>query len=278
MPAITISAVNTTTDTFTATSHGLVTGDRCRIRNVGGALPTASPTLSGSTDYFALRVDGNSLKLCDTNAHALAGTGIIDVTGGLGSGVTTIEHSLPYCLPTALAAAQTQIKSANDNAAWNALVALHALLTGNTQSVWTVPTLTLPIHSSAFNPVSTTTVTYNQGGAAIAATNAAVFASVSLPVGATVLAIRVLAQDTSGGLCKLTASFFSCSATGSASTIASAAESAGNGSNQTLTIGSLSTKIAASTSYGIQVKETTGSSTGTIYMAEVDYTAQPLVA
>lgn len=144
MPAITVTAVNLGTDTLTATAHGLVTGDRCRVRNVGGALPAATPALTAATDYFAIRQDANNVKLADTNAHALAGTPI-DITGA-GSGTTTIEYGLPYCTPNAAAAAGGQIKSANDNGAWSALVALYCLLTGLAQTIWTGITLAANQH------------------------------------------------------------------------------------------------------------------------------------
>lgn len=140
MPAITITAVNTATEEITAVAHGLTTGDRFRLRNVGGALPAATPALAQATDYFAVRTGVDTLKISDTNAHALADTGIFDLTGA-GSGTNTVEYGLPYCIPTALAAAMTQIKSANDQGAWNALVAIYSLLVGLTQSVWTAITI-----------------------------------------------------------------------------------------------------------------------------------------
>jgi hypothetical protein len=140
MPAITITATNTGTDTFTAAAHGLTTGDRFRLRNVGGALPAATPALAGATDYFAIVIDANNLKASDTNAHALAGTGIVDLTGS-GSGTTTIEYGLPYCIPNVVAAQGGQIKSASINADWNAMVALYDLLTGQAQSVFSGVTL-----------------------------------------------------------------------------------------------------------------------------------------
>ena len=142
MPVITVSAVDTANDKLTATAHGLTTGDRFRLRNVGGALPAATPALAQATDYFANRVDADNIKVYDTNAHALAGgaTGLFDLTGS-GSGTTTVEYGLPYCVPTASAAVGTQIKSANDNGAWAALVALYCLLVGLAQSIWTGITL-----------------------------------------------------------------------------------------------------------------------------------------
>lgn len=144
MPAFTVTSVDTTANTLTSTGVAAVggaegavlqTGDRLRLRNVGGALPAATPSLAAVTDYFAVRVSDDAIKLSDTNAHALAGTNIVDLTGS-GSGTTTIEFGLPYCLPTASAAAGTQIKSVNDRTAWASLVALYDLLTGQAESVW----------------------------------------------------------------------------------------------------------------------------------------------
>lgn len=140
MPAIAVSAVNTGTDTLTATAHGLFTGDRCRVRNVGGALPTG---LTATVDVFAVRVDANNVKLSDTNAHALAGTNIIDITGA-GSGTTTIEYGLPFCIPR-VAAVGSQIFHDDDNAAWQSLVALYGLLTGQAQSIWSGVALATPL-------------------------------------------------------------------------------------------------------------------------------------
>lgn len=134
MPAITITAVNTGTDTLTAIAHGLLTGDRTRARNVDGALPTG---LSPATDYFAIRVDADNVKLATSNANALAGTPVVDITGA-GSGTNTLEYGLPYCIPTIVATpGVTQIRSADSNGTWAALAALHQLLTGGSQSVWT---------------------------------------------------------------------------------------------------------------------------------------------
>ena len=148
MPAITISSVNTGTEELTATAHGLLTGDRFRLRNVGGALPAATPTLVGATDYFCVRTGADTFKISDTNAHALAGTNIVDLTGA-GTGTHIVEYGLPYSNPTVLAAAGGQIKSANDLAAWNALVAMYDLLTGQAQSIWTGVQLAGPFGLSA---------------------------------------------------------------------------------------------------------------------------------
>lgn len=134
MPAITISAVDTATEELTATAHGMLTGQRFRLRNVGGALPAATPALAAVTDYFAIRTTADKFKVAVSSSDAFAGTAV-NLTGS-GSGTTTLEYGLPYAIPTALAAAGTQIKSENDNAAWSSLVQLYDLLTGQAQSVW----------------------------------------------------------------------------------------------------------------------------------------------
>lgn len=139
MPAVAISAVNTGTDTLTAVAHGLLTGDRCRVRNVGGALPTG---LTGATDVFAIRTDADNFKLATSNANALAGTPVIDITGA-GSGTNTVEYGLPYAIPNVIAAAGVQVKSADLNGTWNSLVALYDLLTGQAQAIWNTVTIAL---------------------------------------------------------------------------------------------------------------------------------------
>lgn len=142
MPAITVIAVIAGTDTLTATAHGLLTGDRFRLRNVGGALPAATPALAAVTDYFAIRVDADNVKVAVSSANANAGTAV-DITGA-GSGTTTVEYGLPFCIPR-IAAAGSQVFSADDNATWNSLVSMYALLTGQAQSVWSGVALAVPI-------------------------------------------------------------------------------------------------------------------------------------
>jgi len=133
MPAFTVSAVNTGTEQLTATGHGLLTGDRFRLRNIGGALPAATPALNPVTTYFAIRVDNDNIKVAVSSSDALANVAV-NITGA-GTGTHLIEYGLPYCEPR-VAAVGTQIKSADDNATWASLVALHALLTDQAQSTW----------------------------------------------------------------------------------------------------------------------------------------------
>lgn len=141
MPAVAVTAVSTSLDTLTATAHGLVTGDRFRLRNVGGALPAATPSLAGVTDYFAVRVDANNIKVATSSANALAGTPVVvDITGS-GSGTTTIEYGLPYTIPNAVYVnGVSQVQDKDLNTTFNALVAFYDLLTGQSQSLLSGPT------------------------------------------------------------------------------------------------------------------------------------------
>lgn len=143
MPVVNISAVTTGTDTLTATAHGLNTGDRFRVRNIGGALPTG---LAAVTTYFAIRVDANNVKPASSSALAIAGTAV-DITGA-GSGTNQIEYGLPYA-ERRVATDMTQIFPIDDNEAWDALKALHAVFTGQAQSIWTELTLALPENQTA---------------------------------------------------------------------------------------------------------------------------------
>lgn len=59
-------------ETLTIASHGLQTGDGpFQLTNSGGALPAGFSTL---TDYWAIRVDANTIQLATSLALALAGT------------------------------------------------------------------------------------------------------------------------------------------------------------------------------------------------------------
>lgn len=147
MPAFTVTAFDTTANTLTATGVAaaggalgtvLLTGDRFRLRNIGGALPAATPALAAVTDFFAIRVDDNTIKAATSNANAMAGTAI-DITGS-GSGTTMIEFGLPYCVPRIMAQG-VQLFSRDISSDWQAMVALYDLLTGQAQNIFNGVTL-----------------------------------------------------------------------------------------------------------------------------------------
>jgi hypothetical protein len=143
MPAFIVTAVDAGQNTLTspgvaltgeALGTRLLTGDRLRLRNLGGALPAATPALAPVTDLFAIRVDDNTIRVAVSSADAMAGTPVIDITSS-GSGTHVIQFGLPYAIPR-VSAPGVQHFSRDNNATWEAMVALYGLLTGQAQSVW----------------------------------------------------------------------------------------------------------------------------------------------
>lgn len=77
------SAPNTTTEAVTATAHGKATGfGPVRLAQSGGALPAG---LDGSTDYFLIVVDANTVKFATSAALAAAGTAVNITDAGTGT-------------------------------------------------------------------------------------------------------------------------------------------------------------------------------------------------
>lgn len=75
------SAVNTTTDIITITSHGYTTGMRARFSTTG-TLPAG---LSVGTDYYLIAASSSTLKVATSAANALAGTAIDLTDDGTGT-------------------------------------------------------------------------------------------------------------------------------------------------------------------------------------------------
>lgn len=96
--AIATANINTTTDQFFKTSHGLVTGMKVRATTAG----TLAVPLVVSTDYFVIAIDADYFQLAASLADALAGTEI-DITD---VGVTSTTLT-----PVALACSVTFQKS-----------------------------------------------------------------------------------------------------------------------------------------------------------------------
>lgn len=71
------------TEIFTATAHGLLTGDGpINVSNSGGALPTG---LTAATDYWIIKIDANTFYLATSLANAIAGTNLTITTDGTGT-------------------------------------------------------------------------------------------------------------------------------------------------------------------------------------------------
>jgi hypothetical protein len=94
-PVRTISAVDTSADTVTATNHKLTTGSAVRPTSTGSMIGG----LTANDLYFVRAVTANSLSFHLTYAAAVAGTGKIDLTTA-GSGVIRVVQNEPmYIYP-----------------------------------------------------------------------------------------------------------------------------------------------------------------------------------
>ncbi len=86
---IATSAVNTSNEQITATSHGRSTGDVVLYKNGGG---TTLAGLTDATNYYVIKVDANTIKLATSSANATAGTAI-NLTGTGNNAQTLIYGS-----------------------------------------------------------------------------------------------------------------------------------------------------------------------------------------
>lgn len=135
-------------------------------------------------------------------------------------------------------------------------------------------TRTISIPASSFVPEagSAATYSYSPGSDAAYSQNAPnARASVSIPVGSRVTAIRVYAKDSVTGPTKVQAVFQTEVPGTGKSNIASSSASSGGGTAQTLSITSLTSVVTTGEFLSIQVITTTGASGCLIYGAEVDY-------
>ena len=141
MGSFTFTADNTTEE-LTIVGHGLVTGDGpATVRNEDGALPAG---LTALDDVWIIRVDNDTVKLATSSANAMLGTAIAFTTDG--TGTNYLEIGIPYRRPRTYGVG-SQLKSADLNANFDAWKAVHALLTGQTQGIWTDVRLNVSIAS-----------------------------------------------------------------------------------------------------------------------------------
>lgn len=294
MPSLTVTAVDTGADTLTAAGHGLLTGDRMRLRNLGGALPAAAPALAPVTDYFAIRVDADKVKVATSSANAFAGTAV-DLTDA-GTGTQLIEYGLPYCVRR-ISANGSQIFPIDDNEAWNALVALHGLLTGQAQSIWDKVTLDVPFTAAA--NVYTLSIAPTSGHVGVASgtplgpvvthANHVTWLDgdvrwhvplVGIPVGAELSAVRARVKDCATEPTKLVMSLVSFGPDNTQAQIGADAESDGGGGYQWIEIdlSAVSSPIESGKGYSVAFENDTGSDSATvleIVALEVEYSTPP---
>jgi hypothetical protein len=80
-----------TTEKIHLVNHGMADGfGPLTFFNTGGALPGG---MTAGVDYWWINVDADNGKLSDTQAHALAGTNVVDITS---AGTGTTQISAPY--------------------------------------------------------------------------------------------------------------------------------------------------------------------------------------
>ncbi len=101
------SDVDVTANTITITAHGFVTG--LKIPLTGTNLPGGL----SATDYWAIVVDANTIKVADTLAHAVAGTPVDITTQG-----TSVDATFT---PTALGSSTFAAFASNDGVNYVAL-------------------------------------------------------------------------------------------------------------------------------------------------------------
>lgn len=107
MPGFNFTA-DAATDQLTIAAHGLNTGDGPATTLVGGA---GAGGLSESTDYWIIRIDANTIKLATSQAFAMAGTPVVNITANI-SGYLGVGQ--PFRRATTYAP-NAQVKSADLN-------------------------------------------------------------------------------------------------------------------------------------------------------------------
>jgi len=128
------AAVNVANNTFTITSHGLATGTVFQLSTSGG-LPAPLVVL---TNYYAIIVDANTIKVASSLVNAIAGTAIDITTQGTGT------HTLTA---TALANASIKLQETDDMSdanAWFDVVGSQQSISSSGNYAWEFETTCWP--------------------------------------------------------------------------------------------------------------------------------------
>lgn len=80
--------VNTGTDRITIAGHGYQTGQKVLLTNPGTQISIAGTPIVGTTPYFIIRIDANTVQLASTLANSTVPTAL-DITNA-GAGTTTV--------------------------------------------------------------------------------------------------------------------------------------------------------------------------------------------
>lgn len=98
--SVIVSAINTTNGNLTVTAHPFTSGDDILVHvSTGGTLPTATPALTNTTQYFVLSIDANTVTLHPTQADALANTNVINFSA-VGTGTFYLDRDWPLVIHT----------------------------------------------------------------------------------------------------------------------------------------------------------------------------------
>lgn len=141
MPAFQITDVDTVTNQLEIVGHGLATGaGPAAVRNTLTSTGLPAP-IAPVSDYWLIVDDADHVRLATSLVDALAGTAVDLTTSGTGTQV--LEIGIPYrrastYVPSTVDTAGSRVNSADLNALQDANKALHALLTGQAQSIWSV--------------------------------------------------------------------------------------------------------------------------------------------
>ena len=111
----------------TVTPHGYLTGQRvvfARLTGGTGIVPQSSVSLG--VVYYIYRIDGVTFKICDTQAHALAGTGFITPSDAMTAGqIIAAEFALGAPHPQFPYLYLMEITTRNAHTSWNRALALY---------------------------------------------------------------------------------------------------------------------------------------------------------
>jgi hypothetical protein len=277
MPALTISAVDNTTDQITITAHGLNTGDGPAAIFAASASGVLPAPLAAVTDYWIIKVDANTIKLATSAANANGNVPINITTNG------TLPLSLLVGLPYRRARTYTagsQVFSADLDSMQDDLIALWNLLSGQAQSIWSQVNLAVPLKHGLRTlvlPVSIGTTPQNGQNFTNLAAGSVVGSGgpllwvmpIPLDVGKRILAVRARIVDSTGP------TTIRMALKNTAGTVVATVTSLGNGTQQDLALNGLTATVADDHVHGyyLNFDSTAGTLVTSILDVAVDYDA-----
>jgi len=118
-----VDMINLTDDEVTITAHGLVTGTKFALTTSAADLPSGLT----ATNYWAIKVDADTLAFAESLALATAGTRVALADGGTGI------HTLT---PTTAAGNVFKMQKSNDGTTWTDVSSMTVTTATSTVSTW----------------------------------------------------------------------------------------------------------------------------------------------